>query len=106
MLRQICARWQPPLQTRSLPGRELGPALRELHPEESQTRCFGVSEVTSALILREQRIIKYICGIQCDVLTEVDFVGCLYQVNSHKPLSHIHVFFFLNSENTSNLFFQ
>lgn len=54
------------------------PALRELFPEESQARCFGVSEVTSALILSEQRIIKYICGIQCAVLTEVDFVGCLY----------------------------
>lgn len=53
-----------------------------------------MSEVTSALILSEQRIIKYIYGIQCDVLTEVDFVGCLYQVNSHKPLSPIHGFFF------------
>lgn len=62
-------------------GRELEPALRELLPEESQTRGFGMSEVTSALILSEQRIIKYICGIQCAILTEVDFVGCLYQVN-------------------------
>lgn len=81
MRRQSYMRWQAPLQTRSLRGCELGPALRELLPEESQTRYFGVSEVTSALILSEQRIIKYICGIQCDVLTEVDFVRCLYQVN-------------------------